>query len=248
MISEPLSEDEVKYACSPSLFNQHMASLRRNGFMPVSLDAIEQHLKHQSPLPEKAVAVTLDDGFEDNFTNALPILVKHRVPATVFLATGSIDGYNQWMTHRNFPSRKMLNWQQISSMESEGISFGAHTVNHCKLPELDIESVNYEIMASKKYIEDKLGKSCNHFAYPYGLFTTESRDAVERAGFTLACSTRSGFNTAQRDPYVLHRIEVYGNDPLWKLKQKLTYGINDASLLFPLKYYSSRIATRFTQK
>ncbi|MBU2571546.1 MAG: polysaccharide deacetylase family protein [Gammaproteobacteria bacterium] len=248
MISEPLSKDEDKYACPPSLFDKHMASLRSSGFIPVSLEAIEQHLKHQSPLPEKAVAVTLDDGFEDNFTNALPILVKHRIPATVFLATGSIDGYNQWMTRRNFPSRKMLNWQQVTAMDQEGIAFGAHTVTHCKLPELDKETVSYEISASKQQIEDRLGKPCRHFAYPYGLFTTDSRNAVENAGFSLACSTRSGFNTRHKDPFLLHRIEVYGNDACWKLKQKMTFGINNADLFFPLKYYCSRLAQRFTRK
>lgn len=246
MISKPLSSEEVKYACPPELFNRHMASLKRSGFNPVLLDEIDRHIRFNSPLPEKAVAVTLDDGFEDNYSNAFPILRKYQIPATVFLATGSMEGHNRWMTRRNFPKRKMLTWEQIRSMAEAGIGFGAHTVNHGKLPELGIESVKYEITVSKQEIENKLGKACNHFAYPYGLFDTESRNAVEKAGFTLACSTRSGFNTSQRDPFALHRIEVYGNDPCWKLKQKLTFGINDASLMFPLRYYSSRIASRFT--
>jgi peptidoglycan/xylan/chitin deacetylase (PgdA/CDA1 family) len=245
MISEPETAEEIKYACPPEVFNKHMQQLKLNGFNPISLEQIEQHLLFNKDLPEKAVAITLDDGFEDNYTHALPILAKHKIPATIFLTSGCIESTNLWMTQRGFPERKMLSWQQILEMDQNNISFGAHTVNHVKLPELDTESATHEISASKKEIEDKLGKICKHFAYPYGLFNSENRDSVAAAGFKLACSTRSGFNSADRDPFVLHRIEVYGNDPWWKLKQKMIFGTNDASLFFPAKYYMGRLLSRF---
>lgn len=246
MISKPLGTTETRYACPPELFEKHIVSLRKNGFVPVSLDAIENYLKINAPLPEKAVAITLDDGFEDNYTNAFPILAKHRIPATIFLATGSLDGHNHWMALRNFPPRKMLNWEQIQAMVQHNISFGAHTVNHLKLPELPIDSARYEISASKQEIENRLGQSCKHFAYPYGLFGTKIIKVVEDSGFTLACSTLSGFNNAQTNPLSLRRIEVYGNDPWWKLKQKMTFGINDAHLFFSTKYYASRLFGRMS--
>ena len=246
MVSKPESDAEVKYACSPELFNTHMLKLKQHGFNPVSLDQIEQYLLHNKALPENAVAITLDDGFADNYTNAFPILAEHQIPATIFLATGCINSTNLWMNQRGFPTRKMLTWQQILEMNASDISFGAHTVNHVKLPEIDASAANNEILSSKKVIEDKLGKPCKHFAYPYGLFNSKNRDSVEAAEFSLACSTRSGFNNSDRDPYVLHRIEVYGNDPWWKLKQKMTFGINDASLFFPAKYYMNRFINRLT--
>ncbi|NOR68313.1 MAG: polysaccharide deacetylase family protein, partial [Methylomarinum sp.] len=247
MISDPKSPEETKYACPAERFEKHMQQLKRNGFTPVSLDQIEQSILLGKPLSEKSFAITLDDGFEDNYTNAFPILTQHNIPATIFLASGCIGLTNKWMTSRNFPSRKMLDWQQIKEMQQHNISFGAHTVSHPKLPELDDEAATNEIIDSKKTIEEKLGIACKHFAYPYGLFNTANRDSVESSGFTLACSTRSGFNNANRDPFVLHRIEVYGDDPWWKLKQKMTFGINDASLFFPLKYYTSRLVHRFTK-
>lgn len=246
MISDPEIREETKYACPPRDFAKHMQKLISNGFTPVSLADIEQHLYSKQPLPKNPVVITLDDGFEDNYIHAFPILSKHQIPATVFLASGCMESTNHWMTHRGFPARKMLTWQQIREMDKYNIAFGAHTVTHPKLPELDTESAAYEIATSKKIIEDNLGKACKHFAYPYGLFNTENRDGVEATGYTLACSTRSGFNNAERDPFVLHRIEVYGNDPWWKLKQKMTFGTNDASLFFPIKYYTGRLVKRFT--
>lgn len=246
MISKPETAEEVKYACPPETFDKHMQQLKLNGFNPVTLEQIEQHLLFNIALPENAVAITLDDGFADNYTHAFPILNKHQVPATVFLASGCLESTNHWMTQRGFPERKMLNWQQIREMDQLNIAFGAHTINHVKLPEIVTKSAVHEISASKKAIEDNLGKTCKHFAYPYGLFNTENRNSVEASGYTLACSTRSGFNNAERDPFALHRIEVYGNDSWWKLKQKMTFGINDASLFFPIKYYTTRLVNRFS--
>ncbi len=240
MISSAKTAEEARYACPPEQFEQHLGYLKSSNHTPVSLQQIDAHLLLGASLPENAVAITLDDGFEDNYTNAYPLLKKYDMPATIFLTSGLMGATNQWMSKRGFPERKMLNWQQIAEMNRHKISFGAHTVSHPKLSEIDAEASTKEIRQSKQTIEEQLEIPCLHFAYPYGLFTEQTSNIVGDAGFTLACSTRSGFNNRERNPLLLHRIEVYGNDPVWKLKQKMTYGLNDASLFFPLKYYAKR--------
>jgi len=244
MISEPKTAAEVKYACPPKRFEQHLKMLLSAGFKPVSINAIEDYYIHQTPLPDKAFLVTLDDGFEDNYSNAFPILQRYQIPAVIYLATGLVGKTNQWMSPPNFSERKMLSWTQIKDMVGKGIDFGSHTVSHPKLTELDDESVSKELIQSKKIIEDQLGLACSHFAYPYGLLTENTRELIHKAGFKTACTTRSGFNNAERDPLMLHRIEVYGDDSAWKLKQKVMFGINDASWYFPLKYYLARLLAR----
>ena len=144
------------------------------------------------------------------------------------------------MSIPTFSERKMLSWQKIQDMAKQGIHFGSHTVTHPKLTELDDDSVSKELIQSKQIIEDQLGAECRHFAYPYGLLTEKTRELVQQAGFKTACSTRAGFNNAERDPLIMHRIDVYGNDTWWKLQQKITFGMNNASLLYPLKYYYNR--------
>jgi peptidoglycan/xylan/chitin deacetylase (PgdA/CDA1 family) len=47
-------------------------------------------------LPERAAAITFDDGYADNFTEALPLLREHGMPATFFVATGFLDGGRMW--------------------------------------------------------------------------------------------------------------------------------------------------------
>ena len=244
MVSEPKTAAEVKYACRPKQFEQHLKKLLSAGFNPVSIDAIEDHYTHQTPLPDKAFLITLDDGFEDNYSNAFPILQRYQIPAMIYLATGLLGKTNQWMKSPAFSERRMLSWPQIQDMANHGIHFGSHTVTHPKLTELDDDSVSQELIRSKQYIEDRLGAECRHFAYPYGLLTEKTRELVQQAGFKTACSTRSGFNNAERDPFMLHRIEVYGNDSWWKLQQKMTFGINKASLMYPLKYYYNRYISK----
>ncbi|MBW2645064.1 MAG: polysaccharide deacetylase family protein [Deltaproteobacteria bacterium] len=241
MISEPRSERERRYACPPTRFAKHMRFLRSQGFNLVSLEAVGRYLRGKESLPERSVAVTLDDGFRDNYDNAFPILREYTIPATVFLTAGMVKKANTRMKARDFPRREMLTWREVEVMAHAGIFFGAHTMRHPRLTELAIKEAVEEISQSKKVIEDRLGRVVDSFAYPYGLFTDETRALVQEAGYALACSTRSGFNKRNTDPYVLRRIEVYGTDILWKLQQKIIFGTNEASVAFPLKYYWNRL-------
>ena len=244
MISEPKTATEVKYACPPKQFEQHLQMLISAGFKPVNIKAVEEYYIHQTPLPDKAFLITLDDGFEDNYSNAFPILKRLQIPAVIYVATGLVGKTNQWMSAPTFSERKMLSWAQIKEMASQGISFGSHTVSHPKLTELDDGSVSKELVESKQLIEEQLGGECSHFAYPYGLLNEKTSELVKKVGFKTACTTRSGFNNAERDPLMLHRIEVYGDDSTWKLKQKIRFGMNDVSWFFPLKYYLARLLAR----
>ena len=244
MISEPKTAAEIKYACPPKQFEQHLQMLLSSGFKPISINAIEDYYLHQTPLPDKAFLISFDDGFEDNYSNAFPILQRYKITAVIYLATGLVGKTNQWMSKLTFSERKMLTWTQIKDMASQGIDFGSHTVSHPRLTELDDGNVNKELIKSKQLIEDQLGIECRHFAYPYGLLTEKTSELVQQAGFKTACSTRSGFNNTERNPLILHRIEVYGDDSTWKLKLKIRFGMNDASWFFPLKYYSARLLSR----
>ncbi|RMF78468.1 MAG: polysaccharide deacetylase family protein [Nitrospirae bacterium] len=101
-----------------------------------------------------------------------------------------------------------------------------------------------EIAGSREELEARLGVEIPYFAYPYGKEDPAVRDLVVAAGYRAACSTRCGFNRAGCDPYLLRRIDVFGTDRLWQFRQKVTWGINEASRLYPLKYVRGRIAAR----
>lgn len=246
MVCEPTNKLEARFACPPARFSRHMQKLISDGFLPISLNQALERAFFQEEIPDKSVVITLDDGYEDNYTNAFPILEEYSIPASIFLTTGYLNGHNDWMDHSDCPKHPIMNWDQIKEMSRHGINFGAHTVTHPRLTELENHRVRSEIEDSKKEIEDKLGETCDHFAYPYGLFNDKISRIVKETGFSLACSTKSGFNNRSRDRFSLHRIEVYGDDSWWRLKQKLTFGTNDSNLLFPLKYYTGRLISRLS--
>ena len=244
MISEPASPLEQRFACPPERFATHLRALRRHGYSPVSLSQVRDYISGSSTLPEKAVAVTLDDGYADNHSEAWPILVEHGFPATVFVTVGTVSDQNSWMLPDGYPARQMLNWSQIQEMHMAGIQIGSHTMTHPRLSTLGRDATRIELIEAKKTLEDRLGAQVDTFAYPYGDWSEQTLEIVREAGHSLACSIRPGFNRPGVDPLLLRRIEVYGTDPAWKVLQKMHYGSNRAGMLEPLKYYWRRAAGR----
>ncbi len=248
MINEPQDPKEARYACPPRRFKKHIMALRSAGYTPVTPQAVEQHLNNKKSLPEKAVLITIDDGFMDNYKNALPILREEKIPAIIFLTTSTLEGHNDWMANEDYPRQKMLTWRQVKEMQAAGVCFGGHTMTHPRLSELERERALEEIGDCKAILEEKLGIPINWFAYPYGNLKEETPGLVKEAGYSHACSTRSGFNQLDADPFLLRRLEVYGTDPAWKVLQKLRFGTNKASWLAPARYYMTRVMARLGKK
>jgi peptidoglycan/xylan/chitin deacetylase (PgdA/CDA1 family) len=223
-----------------------MRFLKKNDFSVIGLDSIGKYLREEKEGPPFYVAVTFDDGFRDNYENAFPVLRKYEIPSTIFVITGKVGDQIDWISNRGREKAEMLTWKHIQEMSDAGVSFGAHTMTHPRLPDLPLSDAYSEIMDSRKILEEHLGCGVESFAYPHGLFTQEIQELVRNAGYTVACSTLSGFNNWKSDPLILRRIEIHGNDSIWKFSQKLTFGKNEASRVFSLKYYWSRIRSHFT--
>jgi len=151
---------------------------------------------------------------------------------------------NDWMHTRGYPKRPLMTLEQLKQVRERGVCLGSHTQTHARLTELDSDELKTEISGSKKTLEDLLDQAVRHFAYPFGLYSDAAKDAVADAGYDTACSTRSGFNRADIDPYQLRRIEVYGSDTLAQFQKKISFGVNDMPWYFPARYYMKRIGQK----
>ncbi|NNE66287.1 MAG: polysaccharide deacetylase family protein [Pyrinomonadaceae bacterium] len=100
-----------------------------------------------------------------------------------------------------------IDWEQAREMDRAGLTIECHTVNHPILTKIPGEELERELSESKKMISRELGRECRHFCYPNGVFDSKIRDAVERAGFESAVSTRYGFCKPGDDRYQLKRID-----------------------------------------
>jgi peptidoglycan/xylan/chitin deacetylase (PgdA/CDA1 family) len=247
ILDTPRAKREAKYCCLPERFAEQMAWIAE-ARRPVSLDTLLAGLDGKTELPDNMVTVTFDDGFASTFEHGMPVLERYRIPAAMFIVANHIGGNNDWMHRRGMPQRSLMDVQQTREMHAAQITIGSHTLTHPKLPDCSPDEMAREIADSKARLEDILSHPVHHFAYPYGLYNETARALVEQTGYLSACSTRSGFNNNETDRYELRRIEVFGDDRLWNLKQKLKFGTNDAAWTLPAKYYLRRALSRLSGK
>lgn len=191
-----INDGTSAYSVSPELFEAHLNYLKEEGYTAISLLEFAKAKKGKFVLPDKPVVITFDDGYEDNYTTALPLLEKYGMKGSVFMVVNDIGrtGY--------------LSLDQLKEMERRGIEIGSHTANHLPLPSLAADKKQEEIAISKLLLEWKGLKTVFFLAYPNGKYDDESRKILKESEYLGALTGVSGLNTAETDPYVLHRVNM----------------------------------------
>jgi peptidoglycan/xylan/chitin deacetylase (PgdA/CDA1 family) len=134
--------------------------------------------------PERLVAITFDDGYSDNFTEAYPLLKTADAPASIYVVAGMVCA-----TCASRAGSPWLSEEQLREMNRNGVEIGAHTVNHLRLTGVDGQTARWEMERSKDILEGVVREECSGFAYPYGSFDRSVRDLAESVGFSYAVST-----------------------------------------------------------
>lgn len=175
---------------SPGEFDKQMNYLKSNGYTVIGLDEIEQAARYAKP-----VIITFDDGYEDNYTNAYPILKKYNFKATVFLISSFMGkpGY--------------LNEGQIHEMQ-DLISFQSHTITHSYLTRLSAEEVDHELAESKRVIEALTGDRVDALAYPIGDYNQQVIEITRRYYKYAVLMVPGGFYHTGDDPYQIKRLNI----------------------------------------
>jgi len=214
-------EDEDHRSCvRPAAFAAQMAHLRREGYNLMALGAVREHLDVHRSFPERTVLVTFDDGFEDNYHHAFPILEKEDIPATLFLTTGFLDT-RELPVLRDRSGVPALSWSQVAEMARHGVELGAHTVTHPNLTALDDESLEREVRTCRAQIEQRTERRVRAFCYPRGDFDPRVKAAVREAGYDLACTTMEGCVTPATHPFSLRRTFIANDDTMRDFRHKL---------------------------
>lgn len=223
-------------------FKGQMAILNKE-FSPVSLDRIVDYVKTGVQLPGKAVAITFDDGFRDNYLNAYPILVEYGIPFTVFVTTSFIDGKVKSYPER-FGSPAGLHVRDISRiLESPLATIGSHAVTHRLMPSLGEEEQRLELSASKRRLEDITERPVKYFAFPGSSCSLEARKIVEDCGYLGGLCGEARFVSSSDDIYHIPRIGVsrYLDDSSTFFRARLRGGFY---LLKLMKKISSGLKSR----
>lgn len=226
------------------VFNDHLDLLRDHGWSTRTIEELISNPPEE--LPSKTAVLTFDDGFENNL-DALDALVARGMRATWFIVTGAIGKTPHWEDSGR-PHGKILSAKNLCEMNAAGMEIGSHTISHRRLTQLSETEIAKEVSESKNDLQQILGQKVKSFAYPYGAWSDESEAAIRKAGYSGACTTRTGPAFKDDCSFQLRRLSIYRNDSKAYLARKLTLIKNEGTLGQLADYGIHRLGEHLTMK
>lgn len=207
---------------SPKRFARQLDYLKKNGYTTITLNQAAAG----GPLPAKPVVLTFDDAYLDFYEQAWPLLKERGMTATLFVVTSAIGGTNAWDVLKGMPEEQIITREQLRELDAGGIEIGGHSHTHMTLTELSDRHLLREITGCQKILTDITGRPARTFSYPFGLYNNKVCEAVARAGFTLACTTKPGKLSPKiaQNLMLIPRIIVKRNDNNLDFRLKLSRG------------------------
>lgn len=203
----------------PQRFASQMRWLKRLGYKGLSLAELEPYLRGDKT--GKVVGITFDDGYQNVYNNALPILTELGFTSTNFIVSGEIDGENAWAQETGSPKAKLMCADSIRNWANSGQEIGSHTVNHVRLAEVGPVVAQQQLMQSKYDLEQLLQRDITSFCYPYGNHSAEAAEWVKAAGYRLAVTTERGLAGTDDNPYTLPRVNILRSTHLLHFLRKV---------------------------
>ena len=196
----PKNPDRLTYnlTVTTANFTQQMDWLRAHAYHPITFDDLRAYFSGTHTLPSKPVVITLDDGYRDLYTNAFPILQAHDFKAVAYIITGFV----------NRP--RYVTSDMIQAMDRAGIEIASHTVDHADLARAGEPYVTYEVVESKRWLENLLGHPVVDFAYPSGKFDPADERILEQAGYSTAVTELESTYHTWATRYAWSRTRVGG--------------------------------------
>lgn len=162
--------------------------------------------------PNRALAITFDDGYKDNFLHAAPVLEKLSLPATFFVVSRWIGTeIVPFWDRRRGVRYPWMTWKEVRALHRRGFGIGAHTRTHVDLGAVSGATARQEICGARQDIEWALGARVDTFAYPYGgrdHLTEANRSLIKAAGFRCCCSNYGGTITRETNPFYVPRVPI----------------------------------------
>jgi peptidoglycan/xylan/chitin deacetylase (PgdA/CDA1 family) len=186
---------------SPALFEGDLKYLADAGYHVITLDDLLYALAQGRELPAKPVILTFDDGYEDNYTNAFPLLQKYDMVGNFFIISDFVNqerpGY--------------MTWPQIEEMAAAGQHFGSHSRDHPNLSGQSVDYLVWQALGGKEALEEHLGQHPLWISYPSGQYDDRTIAVYKSAGYWGGLTTQQGATHTLDGIFELKRVRVRGS-------------------------------------
>jgi peptidoglycan/xylan/chitin deacetylase (PgdA/CDA1 family) len=213
----------------PRDFVRQVRWLKENGFINMKMSEFES-MNSGDSITGRRVIFTFDDGYEDNYTGAFPILKEYGYTAIFYLATEFIETNRMYprdvYESNNIEENRIMKWNQIKLLIDEGMEVGSHSLTHPLLTHLTDDEARKEIVNSRLKLEEKFSIKITSFSIPGGAYFDRHIDMVRQAGYKSCCTTRYGFCQRQDNLYTLPRIAVLSSDVFFVFERKLSHQLD----------------------
>lgn len=175
--------DQRVLEVTPHFLEQKILEYRKRGYTFISIDNLTSRFtNHHSLFTKRFVCLTFDDGYQDNYDIAYPLLKRLGVPFTVYVTTGFIDNrLPMWW----YPGEQLgISADELKVLAADSLcTIGAHTVSHPRLDTLTREEQYKEIADSKQTLEKILGHPIHHFSFPHGAHNDDTQAICRQLDF-----------------------------------------------------------------
>jgi peptidoglycan/xylan/chitin deacetylase (PgdA/CDA1 family) len=210
----PVNEGSATWTLDTKTFHQHLDYLDKEGYQTISLYQLDDALRNGTPLPEKPIILTFDDGYSEHYDFVFPLLQRYGMTGTFFIVSN-------WVGNSSSDS---MTWEQLSEMAEAGMSIESHTMSHPDLRNHDEDYLRDEIMGCVDSMESHLGFRPRFFAYPYGGYDAATLAFLETTDILGAVTVQGGSTQRLDKPYEWRRLTVTNQTDLDGLKVLLSRG------------------------
>jgi peptidoglycan/xylan/chitin deacetylase (PgdA/CDA1 family) len=215
----PAGTQMAKLYVEPDEFARQLWWLRRAGLVGVTLAEGLRRLREGDAA--RYVALTFDDGYADNVTNALPILKEYGFRATCFIVSHRLGAYNTWDADVLYDRKPLMTIAQLAMWVDAGFEAGSHTCTHPDLTSVSSAVALDELVFSRQTLQALTGQSVPAFCYPFGAYNARILDCVASAGYQCAVTVRRGRAHSDTPLLALPRVSVNGHKGLLKFLLKV---------------------------
>jgi len=209
----------------PRRFASQMILLKRLGYQGLSLGEGLPYIRGEKQ--GKVFIITFDDGYQNVYLNARPILNQLGFTATNFIVTNLVGGINEWMLAKGSLEAQLMTADEILHWRGDGHEIGSHTVDHVYLSQLSRDEQLQQLQESKHYLEGLLGETVDSFCYPFGDIDDKAIQAVKDSGYRSAVATHKGLARTDDNIFALPRVSIIRSNHLLRFYQKAATKLED---------------------